>query len=65
VDQHQFDWYDDAQARLWRTYFLIDELTSVPQTAKRETALRAVFDAETGSFLPITRRSPHLAASRA
>jgi hypothetical protein len=64
VDQHQLDWYDDAQARLWRTYFLIDELTSVPHTAKRETALRAVFVAETGSFLPISRRSPHRAASR-
>jgi len=68
VEQLQLDWYDDAQARVWRTYFLIDELTSVPHTAKRDTALRAVYDAEVAAFLPMptvtpSHRTHHLAAS--
>jgi hypothetical protein len=58
MSQAQLDWYDDALVRIWRTYLLIEELNDGPQTPDREQALRALFGAHGGAFLPLRDHAP-------
>lgn len=50
------DWHDDLLLRIWRTYLLLEELESGPQTAEREAEIRAVHDTQASAFLAFRRR---------
>lgn len=53
LTEHPEPDYDELLMRIWRTYILVEELGEEPQTPRREVALRALDEAQGGTFLPL------------